>query len=376
LEFTPIAELLARPEEKHRWLVEERLLSGGVSVFAGKPKAGKSTAARSLALSVARGEPWLGMATHQGPVLYLAMEERQSEVIRHFKQMGATNEPIRCCVSPAPKDGVEQLLEWAKEEAPVLIIVDPLFRLVQIDDTNSYGLVTKALNPLIALAHDTDAHVMAVHHIGKGDRIGADGILGSTAIHGSVDTALLLTKTSDDERWLSTEQRSGPSMSKTRIDLDAETGRAVLRETRTERAQTRIAAAVVNHLKRIDGDVTQDDVFDNVEGKKANVRKALNDLVEDGTIVRTGVGKKSDPVRYRISRSQVPVYRDADSGTGKAPDPKPAPGELMPVDPAEHLHWLKDIDPNVRDYVAAIALRADAERALPEEEDYDDPFAP
>ena len=37
-------------------------------------------------------------------------------------------------------------------------------------------------------------HICSVHHLGKGDRLGAEAILGSTALHAAVDTALMLHK--------------------------------------------------------------------------------------------------------------------------------------------------------------------------------------
>jgi hypothetical protein len=67
LGLVPIGDLLGEPAEAHAWIVEKRLPAGGLGMLAGKPKAGKSTGARCLALAVARGVPWLGFATTKGP---------------------------------------------------------------------------------------------------------------------------------------------------------------------------------------------------------------------------------------------------------------------------------------------------------------------
>src|SRR5713226_8713910 len=56
---TALGELLQEREEQVRWVLEDRLPAGGFSLLAGKPKAGKSTLARCLALAVARGERFL-----------------------------------------------------------------------------------------------------------------------------------------------------------------------------------------------------------------------------------------------------------------------------------------------------------------------------
>src|SRR5262249_37485881 len=127
MRFTPLGELLEEPEEMTAWLVEGRLPMGGISLLAGKPKAGKSTLGRCLALAVSRGDPWLGQATVKGTVFYLALEEKRAEVRRHFLAMGARgDEDVRLFVAPSPEDGLRQLREAAERERPALIIVDLL----------------------------------------------------------------------------------------------------------------------------------------------------------------------------------------------------------------------------------------------------------
>jgi len=60
LTLTSIGDLLAEPDETVDWLVEDCIPAGGTVIVAAKPKVGKSTTARDLALAVARGEAWLG----------------------------------------------------------------------------------------------------------------------------------------------------------------------------------------------------------------------------------------------------------------------------------------------------------------------------
>ena len=69
LGLVPIGELLGESDTGPAWLVDKRLPSAGLGLLAAKPKGGKSTTARVLALRVARGEPWLGFATTRGPVI-------------------------------------------------------------------------------------------------------------------------------------------------------------------------------------------------------------------------------------------------------------------------------------------------------------------
>src|SRR5439155_18507176 len=92
--FTDMVDLLAEPQQAVAWLVEGLLPLGGLSLLAAKPKVGKSTLARNLALAVARGEPFLDRAVRPGPVVYLALEEHRAGVAEHFTRLGATDEPI------------------------------------------------------------------------------------------------------------------------------------------------------------------------------------------------------------------------------------------------------------------------------------------
>jgi hypothetical protein len=140
LQFVSLGDLLAEEQEETQWLVEGRLPAGGLSTIISKPKVGKSTLARSLALAVSRGEPWLGWRTSQGAVFYLALEEKRAEVREHFRAMGATgDEPLRILFGPAPAGAVAQLEAAAEEECPALIIVDTLQQLLHVKDLNDYA---------------------------------------------------------------------------------------------------------------------------------------------------------------------------------------------------------------------------------------------
>ena len=74
---------------------------------------------------------------------------------------------MRFFIAPSPEDGLRQLREATERERPVLIVVDPLLRLVRVRDANDYAVVTAALEPLVTLARETGARVLAVHHEGS-----------------------------------------------------------------------------------------------------------------------------------------------------------------------------------------------------------------
>ena len=95
MERVSLVTLLAESDTAERWVVDGIIPTGGLTLVCAAPKAGKSTAMRCLALAVARGDDWLGRRTTQGPVLYLCLEDKRSEVRRHYAKMSAEpGEPI------------------------------------------------------------------------------------------------------------------------------------------------------------------------------------------------------------------------------------------------------------------------------------------
>jgi hypothetical protein len=313
----PMQDLLSEPDEVTRWLVEERLPAGGISLLAGKPKSGKSTLARCLAFAVARGEPLLGFRTYQGKVFYLALEEKRAEVRSHFKALGATPEdPLFWFIAPSPQDGLAQLREAVERERPALIIIDPLLKLVRVKDANDYAVVLKALEPLLSLARDTGAHVLAVHHLGKGDRQGGDSILGSTAIFGTVDTALLLKRT-EHYRALSSIQRYGEDLDDITLVLDPHSRMVTAGPSRQEMVESQAQTEILEMLKGKSAPAEEAEIHEAVEGRRGVKVRALRKLVETGKVIRSGEGKRGNPFRYTlptVSSSLVPdIYGEPEN---------------------------------------------------------------
>jgi hypothetical protein len=300
LPLTRLGDLLNEPESAVDWIVNGRLPVGGLSLLAAKPKAGKSTLARCLALAVSRGADFLGQPSQQGPVLYLALEEKRSEVRKHFKAMGAKDDPIFIFTSPSPQDGLDQLRLAAEREKPMLIIVDPLFKFVRVKDSNDYAAITIALEPLLTLARETGAHVLAVHHLGKGEREGGDAILGSTAIYAAVDTALLMKRT-EKYRTLSSVQRYGEDLDEITLTFDP-TSRTITAGPSRQEADTQEAAQVIVAFLTAQPEAAEEKtILEAVEGRRALKVKALRWLVETQAVIRSGKGGRGDPYRYSVS---------------------------------------------------------------------------
>jgi RecA-family ATPase len=264
---------------------------------------------------VAQGKDFLGRKTQQGLVIYLALEEKRAEVQKHFRDMGATGaEDIHMHIASAPADGLQQVRAVAEQRKPVLIIIDPLFRLTRIKDGNDYTQVTQALEPLLVLARETHAHVLCVHHAGKADREGGDSILGSTAIFAAVDTALIMKK-ADRYRTLQSQQRYGEDLDETVLHFDATTRTIILGASREREEGNRLQQAILDCLQMQEQDqdqerrhaLTEAELDEDVEGRTAHKRTALRELVHTGEVIRLGKGGRAHPYRYAVKNSRFRV---------------------------------------------------------------------
>ncbi len=319
--LAPLGQLLAEPEEQAAWLVDGLLPAGGVSLLAAKPKVGKSTLARNMALAVTRGVPFLGRATTRGAVVYLALEEKRAEVARHFRRLGATPEdPVFVHVGAAPEEALAALQTAVADHRPALVIIDPLLRLVRVRDANDYAEVTRALEPLLTLARESGAHLVLVHHLGKGERQGGDAILGSTALFGAVDTAILLRRHQDSARTLESIQRYGEDMPESVLVLDEERGAVRLAGTVQERKQEEAKQTIRDALAQVAEAMTEPEIREATGLQATLLALALRALVAEGSVVRSGAGRRGDPYRYAL-----PTRTSAGGSPVAAGNSPPAP---------------------------------------------------
>lgn len=356
LNFSTLDELLAEPEEDVAYVWEKTLPRGGFSICAAKPKVGKSTLARNLAVAVSRGADFFGRATVKGKIIYLCLEEKRAEVARHFKQMGASGTDILIYTGRTPDDAIGELEKAIEEHAPSLIIIDPLSRFVRVVDFNSYGEVTRGLEPLIDLARASacQCHIMAVHHNGKGEREGGDALLGSTGFFGAVDT-LLTMKRREQARTLSTVQRYGEDIPETVAHLDAETGIVTpggdLAALQLEERKQMVLEAIG------DESLTEPDIKERVGGNQTVTAKAVRALYDTGALKRTGGGKRGDPYIYRkadAEKSSILDFTDMGNPENRENRESDEPDWLMDESEGQGAEWMKGEPDEVREHAALL----------------------
>ena len=296
-----LADLLNEPDKPIKWIVDGILAAGGFSIMVAKPKVGKSTLARQLALCIAQGRPFLDRETIKGSVLYVSLEEMESEVKSHFKMLGFKgSEKIETFIGMLPEDSMEWLEDTTDKDRPDMIIIDTLFRFTRVKDVNDYSKILTALDPVLDFARSKSIHVMGLHHARKSEAEGADGTLGSTAIFGSVDTAIMLTRTKT-KQTIESIQRYGKDLDETNLIFDPNTKSFELGRVKIIEDVEDIKKRIIDFLRSSEARKTREDIESNITGKTATQRTALKELVESEVVSQFGRGAKGDPYSYSCS---------------------------------------------------------------------------
>jgi hypothetical protein len=185
---------------------------------------------------------------------------------------------------------------------PALIVLDPRFDVVQVEDVHNDMALTRALTPLIAVTRETGTHFLCVHHCSKPGRGSADQILGATALFGKVDTALRLRAAPGSQaRLLPSVPRNGAPIPETMLRFDLATRTYRLGERRGTAEIARIGRAILTSVRQQTVTPTEESIDQDVPGKTAYKRKALRQLLASGEEARAGTGGKTEPVCYRLA---------------------------------------------------------------------------
>lgn len=193
--------------------IVDGLLYHGLTIFAGRPKSGKSWLTLEMALNVARGELVLGRAVLQpGRVVYAALEESQQRTSGRMQKLLDAETPLLQNISlvyalkPLGLGGLEQLDELISNQAPTLVVVDTFLALVQGNGNERRDVLRseyREIDALHKLAERRGTAILLVHHTRKGfgNESGLDSVSGTSGITAAADAVWTLKR---EDQGLST----------------------------------------------------------------------------------------------------------------------------------------------------------------------------
>lgn len=228
LRIQSFSEVMSSLQSNPGWQVPGFWMRRSHGMVAGEPKSFKSTFAMDMGLSIAApGTKFLGKypVEQNGPVLYVQnenaewiMKDRFEKMLRHKGLVGKVSitgpDTLNLEFPPeipfymvnqqnfilTNEDQQEFLEETIKEMKPEIVILDPLYLMFDGDIASAQELFP-VLQWLLYLKNTYNCGIMLIHHWNKGgdSKRGGQRMLGSTTLHGWIESALYLkTNPTDD----------------------------------------------------------------------------------------------------------------------------------------------------------------------------------
>lgn len=296
-------DLMAKQFDLVKWIVPE-ILPEGVTIFAGRPKMGKSWLAYNLAIAVAAGGRALGrVQVEQGRCLYMALEDNERRLqSRMTKLLQGEPPPEWLELStqwPRIADensGLTYLEGWinAHRDTARLIVIDTLAKIrpkrgkggdIYEDDYN-------AVQGLKGLADTYAVGIVVVHHTRKGiadDPLesisgsfgltgGVDGILVLKRERGAADAVLHVTGRDVEEKELALEW--SPDLALWTIAGDAE-----------EYRMTRERRQILDMLAGMPNGMSPKELSDALDRQQGSIKKLIREMLTDGQVRQVGYGR-------------------------------------------------------------------------------------
>ena len=288
-------DFLMQTDPEIDWLWEGILPSDGIGLLVAKPKVGKTTMAINLAVAVTRGQEFLGRATKQKTVVYLALEGSRQQLKVLMSNLGVEDEEILIHFGVAPKNAMNELVPLIKQTGAGLVIVDVFQKMAKTADINDYSKLSNVMDLFVKPSKELSCCILLLHHANKSIREDGDNVLGSTALLGGVDV-LVSIKSTKGRRSFSTLPRLGEPIPDTIIDLMAD-GSLMPMGTKEEVEVAEIKPRIREFILNT-GVVNRKAIFEAIGGDVNIINKALQEMVQDTIIKRSGTGKRGDPFLF------------------------------------------------------------------------------
>lgn len=186
--------LMAEPAPE--WLIDGVLPRHGIGQIVGKSGSFKSFIALGICAEVARGGQWCERKALRGHVLYVVAEGKHGMRNRLRAWTGHHGQPLEgVTFAPWPlqigkgEDWAE-LLAWAAQKRPALIVMDTQGRMTAGREENSNTEMGMVMAHLTRLSELSDGLVVTVHHTGHVE----DRSRGASAQYAALDVELMVRR--------------------------------------------------------------------------------------------------------------------------------------------------------------------------------------
>ncbi len=302
-----VGELLATQFPEPRWIIPG-LIPEGLTIFAGRPKLGKSWFALQVACAVATGGMVFGQKVEQGRVLFLALEDSPRRLQARIRQQMWPSIPPDALVfytdwpDLAQSGGLAELCNAIHQENYTLVVVDTLSRAARFDQ-HDVSESTAVLGNLQRVASDYHRAILLIDHYRKSVGLVSDlvdDVLGSTGKAAAPDTVIGLVR--ERGKRGATLRVTGRDVEERdlAIEWDPTTCSWHLLGDAQEVARSQGKQEVLEALEQLGGEATVKEISEHLGKNKGQVSKILASLACEGRVIKGE--RQGKEVPYRLPR--------------------------------------------------------------------------
>lgn len=322
-------DLMTSGANEPGWMVEDFWLKKSHGIIAGEPKSFKSTLCMDMLFSVASGTPFLGIheVHEQGPVLIIQNENADWIMKDRLGRLAASrgtcgkakygevtlgsgykpvhidwprdvplyfvNQQSFMLDDAANKQALEELIDRLR---PVAINLDPLY-LMFAGDVNSAKDLGPVLQWCLYIKQKYNCAVILVHHYGKGGegRRGGQRMLGSTTLHGWIESAWYLQAQPEQFGVITLEREFRGAGMYPKVDITIEQGtpeKPIYKTTQSEHTgeakEEDWEAAILDLMAASPDLISKDHASRALKISPQKAMGILDRMVSSGKIIRNG----------------------------------------------------------------------------------------
>lgn len=325
------AELLAKPEPKLEWLIENIWVDKSRGLIAGNPGVGKTWLALEMLLAVATGTPCLGKyPSKQGAVLLVEEEASEFNLARRLHCMARARS--------IPKESLDNFYHLTRQFTKIpqdtgelfhliagldikLIVFDSLRRFHDKDE-NSSSDMQEVLDSFARLNIMTEASIVLIHHLSKSNEKSNkplfERLRGSSDFWAWRDCLIGVEGEEESHKAMCSFQfRDAKAQEPIQVIrvVDETSGAIFLKADEAGDTDEFIERAefILAYMKTQWGAVSRAQICDNIKGRKADILKTLKVMETRKLVVLDGV------------KLSVPEFTGTNGNLGTASVPESVP---------------------------------------------------
>lgn len=318
------AELALHAYPATPWMVERLLALGSITELDGKVKtAGKTTFVLAMLAKLLGGRPFLTGRTWKSPVVYLS-EQSPHSFSAAIQRAGLSSERDLYVTfwhevaSLKWAYTVDRAVGLCRKVHSSVLIIDTLAQFAGLngDAENQAGAALSATRPLQQAA-GLGLAVLVVRHDRKAGGDVGDSARGSSAFTGAVDIVVNLARPEGNHRLtlrrLKVLSRLGDSEEPLMIDLGPQG--YIVAGSGDDVALQEARRGILGSLPLDGSPMTEAQMVGAVQGSSTTVHRALERLLSNGEVERSGTGVRGKPYGY----SRVAQHKTRDQSLGNQP---------------------------------------------------------